>query len=187
MKAELLQATDVLACEDEEKQRIEAALVRAGGAITKDEQIRHTIVQLEDNIRTFKQAHGIPDPECPLTHTFAPGAYARTIFIPKDTLVVGKIHKHAHLNMLMVGRVLVATEEGPVTYEAPRVMVSKSGTKRVVYTCTDTIWTTVHVTEKTDIEEIEDDIIAKDYASLDAMQDTGVLQIMQQIREEIAP
>lgn len=157
----------------------------AGGRIRADERVRANILQLEQNINAFKRANGIPDPECPVTHVFAPGAYARTIFIPKDTLVVGKIHKHAHLNMLMTGRVLVATEEGPKTLDAPQVLVSKAGTKRVVYTQTDTIWTTVHLTEKVDLDEIEDEIIAKDYAALDVRDDADVKQLVQVLESEV--
>ena len=158
---------------------------RAGGTIQRNDQIRHTIVALEQNIRTFKQENGLPDPDCPLTHTFAPGIYARSIFIPRDTFVIGKIHKHAHLNMLVEGTVLVATEEGPVTYEAPRLMTSKAGTKRVLYTKTDTRWTTFHVTEKTDPAEIEDEIIAKSYAEFDATQDPDVKQIIHSMTNEV--
>ncbi len=158
----------------------------AGGRIRADERIRSNILQLEKNINAFKKENGIPDPDCPLTHTFASGSYARTIFIPKDTLVVGKIHRHDHLNMLMVGRVVVATEEGPRKLEAPQVLVSKAGTKRVVYTYTDTIWTTVHLTEKTDLDEIEDEIIAKDYSEFDSIEDSNVRQVVLAIESEVA-
>lgn len=158
----------------------------AGGRIRADERIRSNILQLEKNINAFKKENGIPDPDCPLTHTFASGSYARTIYIPKDTLVVGKIHRHDHLNMLMAGRVVVATEEGPRKIEAPQVLVSKAGTKRVVYTYTDTIWTTVHLTEKTDLEEIEDEIIAKDYSEFDAIEDGNVRQVVMAIESEVA-
>ena len=164
---------------------IEREIAQREGIIQKDEHIRHTIVQLEQNINAFKKQNGIPDPDCPLTHLFAPGIYARSIFIPKDTLVVGKIHKHAHLNMLIEGKVIVATEEGPVTYEAPRLMVSKAGTKRVLYTYTDTRWTTFHVTDKTDPESVEDEIIAKDYAQFDALQDPDVKQLISQMTQEV--
>lgn len=165
-------------------QQIEQELDEAAGVLRKDDRIRHNIVTLEANINAFKQANGIPDPDCPLTHLFAPGQYARTIFIPKHTLIVGKIHKHAHLNMLMSGSVLVATEEGPQTYEAPRVMVSKAGTKRVLFTYTDVIWTTVHLTDKTDLEEIEEELIAKDYAEFDARHDRDVLQVLSVMESE---
>jgi hypothetical protein len=146
--------------------------------IPRNDAVRRGIIRLEHQINEYKAEHGLPDPELPLWHAFAPGAYARTIFIPAGTLVVGKIHKHAHLNILIRGRVSVATEEGPMELEAPRVMTSKAGTKRVVYTHEPTLWTTIHLTEKTDIAEIEDEIIAKSYEEYDALQDADVLQLL---------
>jgi len=129
---------------------------------------REKILTLEAQMKDFNRVHGLSEPECPLTHHFAPGAYGREIFLPKDSLVVGKIHKHAHLNMIMKGKVSVATEEGIRVYEGPLVMVSKPGTKRVVYAHEDTIWVTVHLTQETDLGKIEDEIIAKSYTDYDA-------------------
>lgn len=153
-------------------------------AITRNETVRRGIIRLEQQINEYKAEHGLPDPELPLWHAFAPGAYARTIFIPAGTLVVGKIHKHAHLNILIRGRVSVATEEGPLELEAPRVMTSKAGTKRVVYAHEPVLWTTIHLTDKTDIAEIEDDIIATSYEDYDAMQDADVLQLLPLVTQE---
>lgn len=144
----------------------------------RNDRIRENIVRLEQNIQTFKQANGIPDPDCPLTHTFAPGAYFRVIFVKKDTLIVTKIHKYAHITVLMQGSALVATEEGPVMFEAPKVLTTKAGTKRAIYTKTDVLWGTFHVTEKTDLDEIEDELIAKDFASFDALHDPEVQQLL---------
>jgi hypothetical protein len=146
--------------------------------IPRNDAVRRGIIRLEQHINEYKAEHGLPDPELPLWHAFAPGAYARTIFIPAGTLVVGKIHKHAHLNILIRGRVSVATEEGPMELEAPRVMTSKAGTKRVVYTHEPTLWTTIHLTEKTDLTDIEDEIIAPSYEEYDALQDADVLQLL---------
>jgi hypothetical protein len=146
--------------------------------ITRNEDVRRGIIRLEHQIHEYNAEHGLPEPDMPLWHAFAPGAYARTIFIPAGTLVVGKIHKHAHLNILIRGRVSVATEEGPMELEAPRVMTSKAGTKRVVYAHTAVLWTTIHLTNKTDIAEIEDEIIAKSYDEYDALQDSDVLQLL---------
>lgn len=101
---------------------------------------------------------------CPLTHKFAPGVYVREIFIPKGTCVVGKIHKHEHPNFLMSGDVLVVTEgEGRQHLKAPLSMISKAGTKRIVFALEDTVWITVHATEETDLKKIEDFVIAKSY------------------------
>jgi hypothetical protein len=153
-------------------------LPRTEPTIPRNDDVRRGMIRLEHQINEYKAEHGLPDPELPLWHAFAPGAYARTIFIPAGTLVVGKIHKHAHLNILIRGRVSVATEEGPMELEAPRVMTSKAGTKRVVYTHEPTLWTTIHLTDKTDIEQIEDEIIAKSYEEYDALQDADVLQLL---------
>ena len=108
--------------------------------------------------------------DCPVKHIFAPGVYAREIFIPAGSLVVGKIHKHAHLNFITKGRVKVATETGAREYEAPYTFVSEVGTKRAVYAIEDTIWTTIHVTDETDLEKIEDYVIAKSYDDLPALE-----------------
>lgn len=101
--------------------------------------------------------------ECPVTHTFAPGVYAREMLIPKGTVIVGKIHKHAHVNIISKGKASVMTEFGPMQIEAPHTFVSQPGTKRVVVALEDVIWTTIHPTMETDLEKIEDEVIAKSY------------------------
>ena len=133
-------------------------------------EIREKIVGVEARLRQALEKTGDAQPDCPLKHYFAPGAYGREIFIPKGTLLVGKIHKHSHLNMLMKGKVSVLTEEGPKVLEGPLTMVSPPGTKRVVYTHEDTVWVTVHLTNETDLEKIEDEIIAKTYEEFEALQ-----------------
>lgn len=106
----------------------------------------------------------LPEVECPLQHIFAPGAYARTMLIPAGTVVVGKIHKHQHLNILSKGMVSVLTESGGTErLEGPLTMVSPAGTKRAVYAHTDAVWTTIHLTDETDLAKIEDHVIAKTY------------------------
>lgn len=125
-----------------------------------DDESRAKILQLEAVLRGMESESPV---ECPLTHHFAPGLYAREILLPKDSLVVGKIHKHAHVNNISKGRVLVATEFGAEEFVAPCQFVSKPGTKRAVYALEDTIWTTYHPTEETDLEKIEEEVIAKDF------------------------
>ena len=107
----------------------------------------------------------------PLIHHFAPHVYAREMHLPKGHAIVGKIHKHAHLNFLMKGRVSVSTEEGSKEITAPCIFTSYAGTKRAVYAHEDTTWITVHVTDKTDLSEIEDDIIANNFVELDKLED----------------
>lgn len=107
-----------------------------------------------------------PD-SCPVKHHFAPGSYAREMFLPAPMTVVGKIHKHAHVNVISQGCVLVFTEhEGVRMLKAPCTFVSTPGTKRVVHVIEDTVWTTVHVTDKTDLAEIEREVIAMDFSEV---------------------
>jgi len=55
----------------------------------------------------------------------------------------------------------VLTEEGIKEVEAPFTVVSPEGTKRIAYTLTDCVWTTIHGTDETDINAIEKHFIAK--------------------------
>lgn len=106
--------------------------------------------------------------ECPLKHKFADGIYVREIFIPKGMLIVSKIHKHSHPNFLLKGRISVYTEElGEELLVAPLSIISPAGTRRVLYTHEDTVWITVHKTDKKDLGEIEKEIIIESYDLLE--------------------
>ena len=110
-------------------------------------------------------ASGVPQQECKLTHSFTDGIYVREIFIPADTFVTGRIHRHNHLNYITKGKVTVLTRDGRETLEGPCTIYSTAGTKRALYTHTDTIWTTVHAnpTNETDIDKLEDIMLTPDY------------------------
>jgi len=113
----------------------------------------------------LQQAVGdLPEVDCPLQHQFAPGVYMRTIFIPAGTVIVGKIHKHSHANVLAQGTVSVMTENGGLEQlTGPLSMVSPAGCKRAVFAHTDVVWTTIHPTEETDLDKIEAEVIAKTF------------------------
>lgn len=102
--------------------------------------------------------------EMPLTHTFAPGVYVRTAYLKAGSIAVGKIHKHTHANILSQGDVTVITEsQGQQRLTGFMPMVSEAGTKRAVYAHKDAIWTTIHLTNSTDLAEIEKELIAETY------------------------
>lgn len=99
--------------------------------------------------------------ELPLKHHFSPGVYAREIFIPKGTLVTGRIHKYQQINIMSQGDVSVLTEDGIVRAQAPFTVVSPPGTKRIVYAHEDTVWTTIIGTDETDIDKLEDHLTVR--------------------------
>jgi hypothetical protein len=94
-----------------------------------------------------------PQPE----HFFAHGQYCRRFSMPAGMLVVGKIHKHDHLMMLLKGSALVISEFGSDEIEAGYVAVSKAGVKRVVLAIEDCVFATVHNNPENsqDLVEIE--------------------------------
>lgn len=100
-------------------------------------------------------------------HFFAPGIYARMIFIPAGNVIVGKIHKHETMNIICKGKISIATEEGNVVVEAPCVVNSSPGIKKAGYAIEDTWWINIHPTDETDLDKIEEQFIAKDYDEIE--------------------
>ena len=126
---------------------------------------REAILRLQDAI--ISEGRDVGPASCPVKHHFAPGSYGREMTLPAGMVVVGKIHKHAHINVISKGRVQVFTEqEGVLELAAPCTFVSSPGTKRVVHVLEETVWTTVHVTDKTDLAEIEREVIATDFSEV---------------------
>lgn len=97
------------------------------------------------------------------THRFAKGLYMREVFIPKGTLLIGKIHKHECLAIMSMGDKTVLTEDGVRRVKAPYSGVSRSGLKRMGFAHEDSIWITVHATNERDLEKIEEEFVAKSY------------------------
>ena len=126
---------------------------------------REAILRLQDAI--ISEGRDVGPASCPVKHHFAHGSYGREMTLPAGMVVVGKIHKHAHINVISKGRVQVFTEQdGVLELAAPCTFVSSPGTKRVVHVLEETVWTTVHVTDKTDLAEIEREVIATDFSEV---------------------
>lgn len=107
------------------------------------------------------QMYGMPERQVTLEtkHHFAKGIYARELFIPKGTLLTGKIHLGEYLNIVSKGDISVMTEHGMMRIQAPYTIISKPGTKRMGYAHEDTVWTTIHATNETDLEKLEKELV----------------------------
>ena len=103
----------------------------------------------------------LPSVDMPVTHHFSKGVYARELFIPKGTILTGKIHKYENLNIMISGELSVSTDEGIKRVKAPFIVVSPPGTKRIAYAHEDTRWITIHGTEEKDVDVIERIFIAQ--------------------------
>lgn len=93
----------------------------------------------------------------PYRHVFTPGMFVREVSVPAGVILTTHTHRTEHPFVLSKGKVSVFSEEDGSRYlEAPFMGVTKIGTRRIVYHHEDTIWTTFHATELTDIDEIEE-------------------------------
>ena len=97
----------------------------------------------------------LPQVGLPLKHDFAPGVYARRIFMPAGTFVIGKTHKTEHLNIVLSGIARVMVDGKINTYAAGSLFVSKAGAKKVLYIISDMTWCTIHPTEETNLDELK--------------------------------
>jgi hypothetical protein len=109
---------------------------------------------------------GAAEANCPVTHRFTDGCYLREIFMPKGTVIIGKIHATEHFNIILKGDVTVLTVEGAERITAPHTFTSKAGVQKVVIMHEDCIWQTVHVTDKTDLNDIEKEVVVDNYDNL---------------------
>ena len=127
---------------------------------------RHAIHELEEIMLDLPDEEK-GDLEELTSHFFAPGVYARMFFIKKGDVAIGKIHKTEHLNIICKGKISVSTEDGPMFLEGPCVVNARPGIKKAVYAIEDTWWVNIHPTDETDIEKIEEQVIAKDYDEIE--------------------
>ena len=97
----------------------------------------------------------------PLTHTFSDGVYAREIFMPKGMIVVGHTHKTKHLNIVSTGKAKVWYNGSVKEITAPYTFESEAWMRKVLYIEEDMFWTTIHITDETDILKLENDLIDK--------------------------
>jgi hypothetical protein len=109
----------------------------------------------------------MPPRECPLIHRFTPGMYIREIFMPKDTILTTLLHLTTHPFFVLQGDVSVYYNGIPTQrYKAPYTGITEAGTRRMLLTHEDTIWTTCHVTDLTDPDEIIESITSRDFNPL---------------------
>ncbi|HLA60905.1 MAG TPA: hypothetical protein VK626_01545 [Nitrospiraceae bacterium] len=110
--------------------------------------------------RLSRRMAAMEQADLPLKHHFSPGLYLREIFMPAGTVVVGKIHKTEHFNILVKGACWIIHDDfSREELRAPAVFVSKAGVQKVLCIIEDMIWMTTHVTEETDLVKLEQALV----------------------------
>ena len=113
------------------------------------------LIELENKLSELEQV------EIPIIHDFMGGVYVRQMLAPKDTLIIGKRHRHETCNILLSGKlsVYVGANEPVKHIEGPCIFKSESGAKKMGYTHTDVIFLNIHPTIETDLDKIEAEFI----------------------------
>jgi hypothetical protein len=116
---------------------------------------RAQVERLQDYLATLPQIPNEP------RHWFAEGMYGRELPIQADAFVVGKIHRHEHITILLCGSATINTDRGMERITGPHVWISPPGAKRALYTHTDCVFFTCHLNpgNARDLDLIEADVI----------------------------
>ena len=122
---------------------------------------RSSVVELEREISKHPQI------DVPLEHYFAKGLYVREMRLVKDTLLTGKIHRKEHICVLVQGELMVSGEGKKEHMKAPHTFVSQPGAKRAIYALTDAVFINIHATTETDLDKLEDELIAPTFDALE--------------------
>ncbi len=132
--------------------------------ITDSRIDRGAISGLESMMKAAIAAGATSDavPQMRLEHSFVPGAYARQLWRPKGTLIVGKTHKHPCFNFLVSGRLTIWSEFETREIIAPAFWTSTGGLRRVTYAHEDSLLITVHGTNETDLDKLEAELTEDD-------------------------
>jgi quercetin dioxygenase-like cupin family protein len=130
------------------------------------EQLNANVPNKEQIDRLQKEISKMPQASVVTEHYFSDGMYCRKVFRSAGTLIVGKVHKKEHFFLCAKGEIIAWTEKGMKKLVAGDIIECKVGTKRVTLATMDSIGVTVHRTDKTNLDDIEAELIEPDEKAL---------------------
>lgn len=102
------------------------------------------LVSVKSVLALEKEILKLPQVNMPVAHDFCNGLYARTMFIPANTVLTGAIHKDECFFVVRLGELIVTTDDEPVNVSTGFMSITKAGSKRAGVTLSDCIITTFH-------------------------------------------
>ena len=97
-----------------------------------------------------------------IEHHFGAGVYAKETRIPAGYVLVQHKHKHDHLSILASGSAEVTVDGETTVHTGPACLTIVADKHHGVKALTDVVWYCVHATDCTDIEKIDEVLIAKE-------------------------
>jgi quercetin dioxygenase-like cupin family protein len=118
---------------------------------------QNNLVSLENAILSLPQVSFMVE------HFNIPGVYVRALHIPKDHVLTGCVHNHECINIVAKGDITVSDGDKETRLKAGSISISPPGTKRAGFAHDDTLFVTIHRTDLTDIEAIENELVSKSF------------------------
>lgn len=101
-----------------------------------------------------------------LKEHFVGGAYIRQLFIPKGTTMVSELWNKDRFWIILEGEVEVLSELGKHRLKAPYYGLAPFGSRIALLTLEDTMWFAITGAKAENSEDIEKEVIVKDYKEL---------------------
>lgn len=141
------------------------------------DRINAHLEEMERELLFNPEVYGQAPIECPLRHVFAPGVYYRQITMPAGANIIGHKHRTRHLNIVLKGKALVQMNDREALIEGPAAFISGAGVRKRLQIIEDMVWVTIHPTEETDLEKLEEMLIEKSPTFLQFERDQADLQL----------
>ena len=105
----------------------------------------------------------MPQVEGKTEHYHLDGVYVRSLFIPKGSLLTGKIHNYESIGILAQGTMRITNGSMAGVISAPYIVVDKPGIKRMGYAETDCTFINVMRSDAKTLEELEDELVSSTF------------------------
>lgn len=101
-----------------------------------------------------------------LTQELIDGVYIRCLVIQPGISIVSKIWKRERYWIIATGEVTFRTEFGTQRVKAPFTKIIQPGSKTALYAHETTMWFAISATDAKELEDVENDVLAKDYSDV---------------------
>ncbi len=122
--------------------------------------VRERVLAFERVLASLPQEHIEPN------HEFIDGLYRREITFKAGTMATGRIHRDDHMDVVLSGEMVVATEGGFEHIKGPCFRTSRAGRKKAGYALTDVVWATYHPTDCTTVDAVEKELFTEEFEDI---------------------
>jgi len=117
---------------------------------------------MQDIVELNNQLQACTKYEPPTRHMVVDSMYYREMFALQGTMLIGATHTKPCYNILLYGKICVGDGEDFVVIEAPQTFITAPGKQKVGYCITDVIWANVFHTDKTELQDIEQELFKEE-------------------------